>query len=444
MSQCLKPYKNSLIRKEGCVTNSDVEKSLRKDFGSRSQRIIISRFIEYNEYTSVWQEESIRFLHVRDNVEMRVLALWRSLSDKGYYLEQNLIPCMKCKSCLVNRSKDRAIGIASEMMCHKQNCVITLTYSDKYLDVEASERKKKTIWRLEKRLSKLNTMKRMIPSKRNYAKSRIRLINGLLDACSRIPNVLVRRHADLFTKSLRKYIMRSSGKKVKVTYAGEYGGKTGRAHFHFIILGWSPPKHELLKGKKHYTHSKIHKLWGKGIIDIDPLPGVAAAKYVANYLEKKYSSINEGYKAPIFGGSRCLGYQYMSDNIAEVIRTGKFTLPTVDPKTGHVKVTKEKLTRNFIKWIKARLALDDIQKIPERIQKHITELQQYFKQMKELSAISLKEFTFSKLREMRVFWSLRSINNIDRRPLERQYDLNRGRQCFTTQYMTENYVPLAS
>lgn len=89
-----------------------------------------------------------------------------------------------------------------------------------------------------------------------------------------------------FIKRLRK-----KGYKFKYFAVGEYGTKKGRAHYHVILLGWSPPDIRKMhgakskKGKELFTSKIIKDTWDQGIITVQPF-GIDEIGYITLYTNK--------------------------------------------------------------------------------------------------------------------------------------------------------------
>lgn len=95
-----------------------------------------------------------------------------------------MVPCGRCISCRVQKSRMWGLRIYHEAMKHEKRCFVTLTYSDDKLP-----------W------------------------------------CGSI----CRRHVQLFLKRLRK----NSGVKIRYFLGGEYGEQFKRPHYHLVLCGLS-------------------------------------------------------------------------------------------------------------------------------------------------------------------------------------------------------------
>lgn len=86
---------------------------------------------------------------------------------------------------------------------------------------------------------------------------------------------LSKRELQLFNKRLRKNI----DQKYRYFACGEYGSKTGRAHYHAILFGLSEEYEKW-----------IEKSWSKGFVNVKIFNPGRHAKYVAKYITKAIGS----------------------------------------------------------------------------------------------------------------------------------------------------------
>lgn len=199
--------------------------------------------------------------------------------------EEIQIRCRKCILCRQKRSRDWSLKLIKESIYHKKMCMITLTFSPKFL--------------LRPYWVKLYKYKR-IPDKNEILGYRIKKIK--YKTCinpTYIQNVnktgwLVTR----FIKKLRRFVKEEYDEYITFFAAGEHGTqKTHRAHWHIIFFGIdekmlkSALKGKSKKNKNIYFSPIIHKLWSfkdlnigdHTISEVTP----ATIKYVANYTLKK-------------------------------------------------------------------------------------------------------------------------------------------------------------
>lgn len=158
--------------------------------------------------------------------------------NKENYIEYT-IPCGNCLGCRLDHSNEWASRIYNEIKQHKDNCFITLTYNNENLP--KNETGKMT---------------------------------------------LNKHDVQCWIKRLRKEIK----KKILYFGAGEYGGKTQRPHYHFIIMGWKPvDAKEIFVSKTQnamFESKTLNKTWGKGWVTVQEA-NYNTACYVARYVTKK-------------------------------------------------------------------------------------------------------------------------------------------------------------
>lgn len=147
------------------------------------------------------------------------------------------VPCGRCMGCRIDKARHWTVRVAHETQLHDESVFVTLTYSDQNL-----------------------------PD----------------------PPSVSRRDCQLWIKRLRKEL---GSNLIRYFGCGEYGGRQGRPHYHFIIFGhsfredrypWATSKSGLIE----YRSPLLEKTWGHGhctLSDITPSSG----GYVARYTTKK-------------------------------------------------------------------------------------------------------------------------------------------------------------
>ena len=152
------------------------------------------------------------------------------------------LPCSKCYGCRLNYARSWALRCQLEALSHKENCFITLTFSNEYLE------KRKNPWSVNK-----------------------------IDF-------------QLFMKKLRK----KYGDHIRYFHCGEYGEKTYRPHYHALIFGHDfriqTNKNKVQKFGKGkfplYNSEELNKLWSMGHCTVGEL-NFDTASYTARYVTKK-------------------------------------------------------------------------------------------------------------------------------------------------------------
>lgn len=136
-------------------------------------------------------------------------------------------PCGQCMNCRINKRRQWTLRMLLENSVHVESCFVTLTYSDENLVYN-----------------------------KDYQKQ------------------LCKKDFQDFMKRLRKYYD-NEGKKIRYFACGEYGSKTKRPHYHFILFG-AMADQEL-----------IEKIWGYGLVHVGTCTA-DSIQYVAGYVLKKF------------------------------------------------------------------------------------------------------------------------------------------------------------
>lgn len=153
------------------------------------------------------------------------------------------VPCGKCIGCCMDRAREWSVRIGHERMMWPDSQFVTLTYSPEEVPVDGSLR---------------------------YS------------------------HFQRFMRDLRReefgIAPGSDGSHpIRFFCAGEYGGRTGRPHFHAILFNVRFPDQRLLglrRGEPQYASKRLENLWSRGHVDIGTVTPESAA-YVAGYLFSK-------------------------------------------------------------------------------------------------------------------------------------------------------------
>ena len=198
-------------------------------------------------------------------------VIWRAPAGS----EKQPVPCGKCIGCRLRYSKNWAIRCMHESQMHTENSFITLTYDEKNVPAD-----------------------------------------GNLDV----------REVQLFMKRLRKKI----GQPVRYFFAGEYGGRFGRPHYHGLMFGYDFPD-KVLKverlGNKLYESKILAEVWPNGFHTIGDL-SYASAAYVARYCVKKATAQVEYYRDDESG------VRMQVDKRSGHIRSAEFTVMSRKPGIG--------------------------------------------------------------------------------------------------------------
>lgn len=175
---------------------------------------------------------------------------------KGFYKENNyrgqqgqfyelgtFSKCGVCEQCLNEKANSWVVRNFYEEKCHERKCFITLTYRDS-------------------------------------------------------PYILVKKDLQDFMKRLRIKLDRSTGEKIRMFAAGEYGTVRGRPHYHVILYGWDDEKafYQGINKKNNlvYCSNLIHETWGLGRTSYQPF-GEKEAPYLTMYNSPK-ETFKRAYK----------------------------------------------------------------------------------------------------------------------------------------------------
>lgn len=170
-----------------------------------------------------------------------------------------LRPCGGCLPCLISERRVKTHRLLLESYLHESNCFVTLTFS-----------------------------------------------NENLPSCG----VSVAEH-QCFIKNLREQWHHATGRYFRMYGVGEYGEKTGRPHYHYILfnfptcVGSGPTWHGnvFLQCNCHIC-SFVAKVWGKGHVFLGTAT-VESMQYVAGYVTKKMTKKDTNRFTPVAFNGEC-------------------------------------------------------------------------------------------------------------------------------------------
>lgn len=139
------------------------------------------------------------------------------------------VACRKCMPCRLNRRKELTARIIMETMSHEHSIFVTLTYADQFL-----------------------------------------------------PDIDQHPNGNIYKKEIQNFLKRlrfslSKNQQIRYFAVGEYGEKSGRAHYHLIIFNMDYSER---------SEQLINTAWQKGHIRVDE-NNEKSASYVARYTTKK-------------------------------------------------------------------------------------------------------------------------------------------------------------
>lgn len=146
------------------------------------------------------------------------------------------LACGTCGACLMERARQFAVRASHELEKSACACFVTLTYSE-----------------------------RNVP----YASS------------------LVAEHLRSFVGSLRREF---ADRRIRFLACGEYGGRTGRPHYHAVLFGVDFSGDRYVAGRRAgmdvYRSPTLERLWPMGISEVGAAT-FASAAYTAKYVTKR-------------------------------------------------------------------------------------------------------------------------------------------------------------
>lgn len=181
-----------------------------------------------------------------------------------------LVACNRCMACRVMRTGEWTTRLMLESFEHKDNCFITITYDDSFIGDD-----------------------------------------------------------NLYKPVLQKFIKRLrfelSPIKIKYYAVGEYGEKSGRAHYHAIIFNWYPDDiyvHHSDGNRPFFSSKTLDKVWPYGMNNVGTVTSTSI-DYVVGYIRKKLFGRKAdevyGFRNPPFAlSSRLLGMDWIYKNIDRI------------------------------------------------------------------------------------------------------------------------------
>lgn len=136
-----------------------------------------------------------------------------------------------------------------------------------------------------------------------------------------------------FWKRVRERYKKYMIRPLKYIDCGEYGGETGRPHYHAIVFGLPLEMDQLHfyknndMGDRMFNHDRLTDIWGKGHVIVARV-SIESCQYVTRYnLKKTLENIEDwwyGSQGKIKEYTTCsrkIGYQYFYDHWKEIYET---------------------------------------------------------------------------------------------------------------------------
>lgn len=173
------------------------------------------------------------------------------------------LPCGKCPNCLARKRRMQSVKLIHEKSLYENACFITLTYDEDNVpctDTLSCDSPRKAYSRGSE-----------LPVKTLYPEDVTKFLKRL------------RRHLEYQCK--RKHDGRDHVDHIRYFCVGEYGGRTGRPHYHIIVFNWFPSDAKFFD-KRNYTSKTIAKLWPFGFHLVSRVVD-NSCRYCAQYVTKK-------------------------------------------------------------------------------------------------------------------------------------------------------------
>ena len=211
--------------------------------------------------------------------------------NTSFITEWTPIPCGQCIGCRLNYSRTWADRCMLEAQQYEHNAFITLTYDPEHLPPLKECLNTETGEIFNWPSLDYSHLKKFLDALRDYYEYHY---NWKYEEHEVSPG----EDYDRYDKKQDKFF-KVDNPGIRYYACGEYGGKSGRPHFHILVFNMPP-----LPDMKHWfttdQHEKIYhsdilqnKIWKKGICSIGELTWNSAA-YVARYVVKKQKGKTKG------------------------------------------------------------------------------------------------------------------------------------------------------
>ena len=299
---------------------------------------------EYEDQ-KIWQRivprhEVFQNMQSNENYLTRIQDKNYDLERKGSKLRYQLIPCKHCWACKLNYSKDWATRLTWECKKHEHRYFITLTYDEENLP-------------LYERMQYID--------KDSY---KYEFENDGTWTGSLRPEDVTK-----FIKRVRKKYTNPDGsnRDIKYFYAGEYGEKGQRPHYHMILFGVPLDIKQFYdchidgNHKAHWKSKELDELWGIGLVDVAEVEWGSCA-YVARYCMKKINNDNDGLEYAKQGKIKefvrmsrrpGIGVRYYNENKEHIYENDEVIITSVKDKVNVIKPPKafdQRFKKEYPQW----------------------------------------------------------------------------------------------
>ena len=221
---------------------------------------------------------------------------WSVDYETGEFINHAIVlPCGQCLGCRTQYAAQWANRIMIEAMDYESVYFLTLTYDDEHVPRHIAK-DGHTVFSLEPEDFKL------------------------------------------FQKRLARHQAYHKDNRLRYYYVGEYGETFHRPHGHFVEFGLLlddvVEDHRNKHGRMIHTSKNISDIWGKGIVEVEPITWELAA-YVARYTVKKlgrketdfYSSQNLVPEFSRMSLKPAIGFKYFDEHCREIYVNDEILLP---------------------------------------------------------------------------------------------------------------------
>jgi len=189
-------------------------------------------------------------------------------------LPDRTVKCGQCKECLEAKAKEWSIRLNQELKYSKTGYFLTLTYNEENLPLAVDEE---------------------------------------TGECNSTFN---KKDVQKFLMRLRKENSKHSSTPLRYYCTAEYGGRTGRAHYHMLLFNLSPritSYDPFAKNRRAQFDPDIARIWKKGQVMTGIVEG-GSINYVTNYMLTKNIDVQPGQMKPFTLMSKGIGSKYVDKN----------------------------------------------------------------------------------------------------------------------------------
>lgn len=230
---------------------------------------------------------AVRFKVDGHDDQIRFVDRWRAAEYEKNGAEVLSLPCGRCIGCRLDQARAWSTRAQAEQKCWPESWFVTCTYDDENLTFGAG-----------------------VPT-------------------------LVPKEAQDFLKRLRFHFSERGVQPVRTLYCGEYGSRSFRPHFHFLLFNL--PLDDLTYysrsdlGDVYYNSKTLSDLWQRGFVvvaEVTPQSASYVARYVQKKAEKEVDYEKIGVEREFLRASRRpgLGWPYFEAHFGEILQNDTVVL----------------------------------------------------------------------------------------------------------------------